>query len=75
MNRDKVERLSRHLHDGDILHLSRGVEYCGGYRSEPFKGLLVGTLKSGHDRDRAHRLAAVVSHLTEEEILWLCETE
>jgi len=73
MNREKVERVLRGLQDGDVVALSRAVEHCGGYRGEPFKGLLVSTLQTGYDKERAHRLRIAVSSLSEEEIVWLCE--
>ena len=75
MKRQKVDQLKKSLHESDVYTLSRAVEYCGGYRGERFKGLLLSTLQSGYDKERIGRLEKVVKNLTEEEIIWLCEQD
>ena len=73
VNREKVEKLRAFLFPGDVDHLWHAVEFCGGFAGQPFKGLLISTLKAGYDDARTSRLAAVIKRLNEAEILWLCD--
>ena len=63
------------LGDDDLAVLRECVGFCQGYDGTPFKTELLGALERGYDMDRCNRIIAAVKHLSERDILSICEGE
>ena len=63
------------LCDDDLAVLRECVEFCHGYDGTPFKIELLGALERGYDMARCNRMIAAVKHLTETDILSICDAE
>ncbi|HEY2585227.1 MAG TPA: hypothetical protein VGI81_05635 [Tepidisphaeraceae bacterium] len=70
---DRVQQALKDLSRDDLAVLRDCVEYVGGYEGGSFKTPLMGALERGHDMPRRSRLIVAVKHLSEAEILALCE--
>jgi hypothetical protein len=73
MRREWLRRKAKALRAGDREYLSGVLDYVG--RDSGFKTPLLGSLSGSYDWQRQERVVRLITDLTEEEILWLEDSQ